>query len=255
MRNFEHLTFRTEGETAYITLNNPEEHNAISPQLIDELSSLCDTIAKLSDIRVVLLKANGRNFCAGADINWMRSQVNNNFNDNKADAKNLSMLFHKLSTLPQPLVGVVQGKVYGGGLGLLACCDIVIASEKSAYCFSEVKLGLIPATITPYVIRKIGYSHCRALFVSAEIFSAEKAYQYGLVHKLCKVEELESKALKLIKQLKQNGAMAMAQSKQLLDQFYPIDVQMIDFTADMLAQVRVSDEAQQRMNLFVEAGK
>lgn len=255
MRNFEHITFRTEEDIAHITLNKPEVHNAISPQLIEELSGLCDTLAQLTDIRVVLLKANGRNFCAGADLKWMKSQIDNNFNANKDDAKQLGLFFHKLSTLPQPLIGVAQGKVFGGGLGLLACCDIVIASEQSSYCFSEVKLGLIPATITPYVIRKIGYSHCKALFISAEQFSAIDARNYGLVNRLCKTDDLEKESLELAAQLKINGAMAMAQTKQLLDQFYPVDVQMIDFTADMLAQVRVSDEAQQRMHTFLGADK
>ena len=250
MRNYQHINFLNQDGVAHITLNRPAKHNALSPELVDELSELCDTLSQLTDIRVVLLKAEGNNFCAGADLNWMRSQIDNTFNENKEGAINLATFFHKLSTLPQPLIGVVQGKTFGGGLGLLACCDIVIAADDAQFCFSEVKLGLIPATITPYIIRKIGYSHTKALFVSAERFDVATAKTIGLVHKSCSGEQLNTVAVDYATRLKENGPMAMAQVKQLVDQFYPVEPQMIDFTAEMLAHVRVGDEAQERLKLF-----
>jgi methylglutaconyl-CoA hydratase len=252
MRNYKHIKFQVDDEIARITLNRPEKHNALHPELLSEMTELCQTLSKLSDVRVVLLDAEGANFCAGADLEWMRGQINNSFDDNKQDAITLGTFFHTLSTIPQPLIGVVQGKVFGGGLGLVACCDIVIATDESQYCFSEVKLGLIPATITPYIIRKIGYSFSRSLFVSAERFTAETAHRIGLIHQVTSASNLADFSLKFAHRLKQNGRMAMAQAKQLVDQFYPIEPQMIDFTAEMLAHVRIGDEAQERMKLFFE---
>jgi methylglutaconyl-CoA hydratase len=252
MRNYEHIKFMVEDEIAHITLNRPEKHNALHPELMTELSELCQTLSKLTDVRVVLLDAAGANFCAGADLEWMSGQINNTFDKNKDDAIALGTFFHTISTIPQPLVGVVQGKVFGGGLGLLACCDIVIATDEAQFCFSEVKLGLIPATITPYIIRKIGYSFARSLFVSAERFDAQTAHRIGLIHHVTKSDELTNFAQKYAQTLKQNGHLAMAQTKQLVDQFYPVEPQMISFTAEMLAHVRVGDEAQERMKAFLK---
>ena len=184
------------------------------------------------------------------DLEWMSGQINNTFNDNKEDAIRLGTFFHTLSTIPQPLIGVVQGKVFGGGLGLLACCDVVIAAEDAQFCFSEVKLGLIPATITPYIIRKIGYSHARALFISADRFDAAHALRIGLIHRLATANTVSETADRYATKLKANAPLAMAQTKQLVDQFFPVEPQMIDFTAEMLAHVRVGDEAQGRMNAF-----
>ena len=255
MRNYKHLKFHVNDEIARITLNRPEKHNALHPELMEELSELCETLSKLTDVRVVLLDAAGKNFCAGADLEWMSGQINSSFNDNKADAIRLGTFFHTLSTIPQPLIGVVQGRVFGGGLGLLACCDVVIAADNAQFCFSEVKLGLIPATITPYIIRKIGYSHARALFVTADRFDAKQAHHIGLVHQLVDASELTVTADRYATTLKANGRLAMAQTKQLVDQFFPIEPQMIDFTAEMLAHVRVGDEAQERMQAFFAGEK
>lgn len=252
MRNYQHIKFQVSDNIARITLNRPTKHNALHPELMTELSELCETLTKLTDVRVVLLDATGKNFCAGADLEWMQCQINQPFDDNKQDAIFLGTFFHALSTLPQPLIGVVQGKVFGGGLGLIACCDTVIAADTAEFCFSETKLGLIPAMITPYIIRKIGYSQARSLFVSAEHFTADTALRIGLVHHVRTQNELADFANTYAERLKHNGPLAMAQSKQLVDQFFPIEPQMIDFTAEMLAHVRVSDEAQERMKLFLE---
>lgn len=252
MRHYQHIQFETINDIATITLNRPAKYNALHPALMAELSELCETVSKLTNIRAVILKANGDHFCAGADLNWMAEQIECSFNDNKDSAIQLGVFFHKLSTLPQPLIGVVHGKAMGGGLGLIACCDIVIAAEDAQYCFSEVKLGLVPAMITPYIIRKIGFSHARALYLTAEIFSSEHAKYIGLIHRICKQEELNETAQKIAEQLKHNGPIAMAQSKQLTDQFYPIEPQMIDFTAEILSSLRAGEEAQDRMNTFLK---
>lgn len=252
MRNYQYIQFETSNDIATITLNRPEKHNALHPALMDELSELCETVSKLTNIRVVILQANGNHFCAGADLNWMAKQIECSFNENKDSAIQLGVFLHKLSTLPQPLIGVVHGKVMGGGLGLVACCDIVIAADDAHYCFSEVKLGLVPAMITPYIIRKIGFSHARALYLTAETFSSNHAKQIGLIHRVRKQDELNEAAQTLAEQLKHNAPIAMAHSKQLTDQFYPVEPQMIDFTAEILSHLRTSEEAQDRMNNFLK---
>ena len=253
MRNYQYIQFNTVDEIAYITLNRPEKHNALHPAMMDELSELCDTLSQLTDIRVVILNASGTNFCAGADLDWMSQQVDNSFNDNKDSAIQLGVFLHKLSTLPQPLIGIAQGKILGGGLGLLACCDVVIAEIHAQFCFSEVKLGLVPAMITPFIIRKIGYSHAKALYLTAETFDSDHAKRIALIHHIVMTQQdLMPAAQKIAEKLKKNAPMAMAQSKQLVDQFYPIEPQMIDFTAEILAHLRTGEEAQARMNAFLK---
>lgn len=252
MRHYNYIKFETINEIGYITLNRPEKHNALHPALMDELTELCETLSKLTDIRVVILNAEGNNFCSGADLDWMSQQIDNSFNENKDSAIQLGVFLHKLSTLPQPLIGLVHGQVFGGGLGLIACCDIVIAATNSAFCFSEVTLGLVPAMITPYVIRKIGFSQAKALFLTAEIFDTVQAKNINLIHHQCEVTELKETAQKIAEKLKKNAPLAMAQSKQLVDQFYPIEPQMIDFTAEILAHLRVGEEAQERMKKFLK---
>ena len=253
MRHYNYITFETVDDIATITLNRPDKHNAVHPGMMDELTELCETLSKLTNIRVVILRAAGQNFCAGADLDWMTQQIHNSFNDNKDSAVQLGVFLHKLSTLPQPLIGLAQGKTLGGGLGLLACCDIVIAEQQAQFCFSEVKLGLVPAMITPFVIRKIGFSHAKALYLTAETFNSDRAKQIALIHQIVTSDhELMPAALELAQKLKKNAPLAMAQSKQLIDQFYPIEPQMIDFTAEILAHLRVGDEAQARMKAFLK---
>ncbi len=252
MQNTSFIQFNIKEQIAEIILNRPEQYNTLTPELIAELSILCESISQRTDIQIVLLKGAGKHFCAGADLNSMRTLATRPFNENKADALKLAHCFHKLSTLPQPLIGVVQGAVYGGGLGLVACCDVVLASEYAEFCFSEVKLGLIPATITPYIIRKIGYSHTKALFISAEKFQATFAREIGLIHKMVDPSKLNAEAEQLALRLKENSPLAMARSKQLVDHFYPIESGMIDFTAELLAHVRASDDAQKRIDIFLK---
>ena len=253
MRQYNYITFETIDDIATITLNRPDKHNALHPGMMDELTELCETLSKLTNIRVVILNGAGQNFCAGADLDWMSQQIDNSFNDNKDSAVQLGVFLHKLSTLPQPLIGLAQGKTLGGGLGLLACCDIVIAEQQAQFCFSEVKLGLVPAMITPFVIRKIGFSHAKALYLTAEMFSSDHAKQIALIHKIVMSDnDLMPAAQELAHKLKNNAPLAMAQSKQLIDQFYPIEPQMIDFTAEILAHLRVGDEAQGRMKAFLK---
>lgn len=251
MRQYEHLTFQTDNDIAHISLNRPQKYNALNPALMSELEELCHTIAKLSNIRAVILRGEGPNFCVGADINWMQSQADKPFNDNKTDAVTIGTFFHTLSTLPQPLIGVAHGQVYGAGIGLLACCDVVFAQPEATFSFPEVKLGLSPAMMTPFIIRKLGYSQTRALFVTGETFSAEKAQAIGLVHHIIP-HDTKDPVTSYAQTLKDNAPMAVAQTKQLVDQFFPVEPQMIDFTAEILAHARTGEEAQARMASFLK---
>lgn len=251
MRQYEYIQFHTDNDIAHITLNRPEKHNALNPNLMHEMKELCETIAKLTNIRVVILRGAGNNFCAGADIEWMQAQADVPFNENKADAIEIGTFFHTLSTLPQPLIGVAQGKTFGGGVGILAACDVVFAYPDATFSLPEVKLGLSPAMMTPFILRKIGYGQTRALFVTGETISAEKAQMMGLIQHFI-TDDQPDPVLSYAETLKDNAPMAVAQAKQLVDQFFPVEPQMIDFTAEMLAHARTSDEAQTRMALFLK---
>src|SRR5438105_9018542 len=156
-----------------ITLNRPEKHNAFDDLLITELSAALSYAENNHPIRVVILKAKGENFCAGADLKWMQQMVNFSKEENTEDALKLSHLFHKLNHLTKPTIAVAKGKTFGGGIGLLACCDIVLAEENASFCFSEVKIGMAPATIAPYILAKFGQAACRRYFLTADRFSAE----------------------------------------------------------------------------------
>ncbi|WP_423062315.1 enoyl-CoA hydratase/isomerase family protein [Candidiatus Paracoxiella cheracis] len=235
-----------------ITFNRPEKHNAFDDQLIADLTTLLQRIDKNADVRAVILKANGRNFCAGADLTWMKRMASFSKEENKADALQLAKLLHIMSALTKPIIALVQGRVMGGGLGLLACCDIVIAAEDARFCFSEVKLGLIPATIAPYIIRSIGFSAARRYFISAEMFDAQTAQQIGLVHELAPESTLISAGNDCVDLIMQNGPAAIAASKQMLNHLAIIDDSTIEYTATLLSEIRSGHEGQDGVRAFLE---
>ena len=169
---------------ARITLNKPDVHNAFDDAIIQQLIQALDTLAADSNVRVVVLASHGKNFSAGADLNWMRSMATKNYQENLEDAGQLAELMAKLNNLPQPTIARVQGAAFGGALGLIACCDMAVAQTNASFCLSEVKIGLIPAVISPYVIQAIGERAARRYFVTAERFRADEAYRLGLIHEL-----------------------------------------------------------------------
>ncbi len=173
------ILIKESGRIATITLNRPQVHNAFDDRLITQLLAQLKTISENKLIDVVLIQANGKSFCAGADLNWMQGMVNYSEEESIADSMKLSDLLQTLYQLPQVTIALVQGATYGGGIGLVASCDIAIATESARFCFSEVKLGLIPAIISPYIIAAIGERITRRYFLTAETFNAEQALQYG----------------------------------------------------------------------------
>ncbi len=236
---------------ATIILNNPQQHNAFDDHLIEQFNEILIKINNNQAIRVVILRAEGKNFSSGANLNWMKSMANYSLAENKKDALKLATLLKKLDTLNKPTITLIQGQSFGGALGLIACSDIAIASEDASFCFSEVKLGLTPATIAPYIVRKVNYSFARYYFISAKRFDAKTAYQMGLIHQMVHPDQLLETGLKLSESIKKNGPEAMRATKNLLQHLNPIDDEIINLTAEQLAEIRISKEGQEGIRAFL----
>ena len=236
-----------------ITFNNSAKHNAFDDHLLAELDQALDHMLTEEAVHIILLQANGRHFSAGADLAWMQRMVNMNEQENQADAENFAQILHKLYQSPKPTVALAQGAVYGGGIGLLAACDMVFVSEQAKFCFSEVSLGLIPAVISPYVIQAIGARMANAFFLSAEVFYAQQALQMHLVHRIVPEEDLHTLGLAHAKKIASMPKNAIQQAKSLVRhvQTHAIDADLIKFTAEKIAHIRVSKEAQDALNLFL----
>ncbi len=248
--------FSSEDNVATITLSNTKNHNAFDDKLIADLTAIFNQINNDSDIKVVVLKAEGRIFSAGADLKWMKRMAGYDRDENLVDAKALAELLRLMNHLKKPLIGVVQGAAYGGGVGLAAVCDIVIASPKASFCLSEVRLGLVPAVISPYVVAAIGARAARRYFLTAENFDAKTAFDLGLVHELVEAEELQTKERELVELLLKNSPKAIAAAKQLITIVdRPIDDELIAKTANIICDIRASDEGREGLNAFLQKTK
>jgi len=242
---------QTKNGICTLTLNRPEKRNAFDDALIAELINALKNIEEQPDIRVILLNAEGPHFCAGADLNWMQRMAEFSQKENEEDALKLAELLRLLNASTKPVIALAQGRTMGGGLGLLTCSDIVIATENAQFCFSEAKLGLIPATIAPYVIRSIGYSATRRYFISAELFDVAEAKQMGLVHQIVTQKNLMESAHALAKNIIQNGPQALAAIKNLLNQLNTVSHNDIRESAELLAYIRSSKEAKEGIRAFL----
>lgn len=248
------VTLSIEAGVATVTLNNPDKHNAFDDKIIAQLTHAFDRIASDENVHVMVLASTGKSFSAGADLGWMKRMASYSYEENLADANALATMLHKLNFLPQPTIAKVQGAAFGGAVGLASCCDIVIASEKASFCLSEVKLGLIPATISPYVINAIGLKASRRYFQTAERFFAAKAEQIGLVDEVVSPDALDEATNAMIKQLLTNGPVATREAKQLaFDVAYqPINNELMQETSKRIAAIRVSEEGQEGLTAFFE---
>lgn len=235
-----------------ITLDEPRNYNAFDAQLIKDFTKALESADKNTKIRAVVICSNTKHFSTGANLDWMKQSLQHTDSENETDAKTLARMLQTLSTLCKPTIALVNGAAYGGASGVIACCDIAIAARDAKFCFSEVKLGLTPSTIAPYVVKSIGYSHARRYFLTAEPFNAEQALAMGLVHELVDNEALRDTGMDLAHQLKQNGPTAMASIKALLNRIAPVEQSLIDETAKSLAAVRTSEEAQEGITAFFE---
>lgn len=238
---------------ATITLNRPQQHNAFDDALIHSLTAKLIEWRTAPQVKIIVLNATGKSFSAGADLNWMARMAEYSHADNQHDAEQLGQLMQTLNTLPQPVIAEIQGNVFGGGVGLVACCDLVVAVETAEFCFSEVKLGLSPAVISPFVVNKLGASAARRYFLTAERFDAITAKALGLVHEVCTPHQLSEQSATWQRQLIQNGPQAMATSKNLLHQLPQLtEAEQFHFTTKTIADLRASAEGQEGIRAFLE---
>lgn len=239
---------------ATVTLNQPEIHNAFDDQLIIKLTDIFTEISSNNAIRVMILAAAGKSFSAGANLNWMQKMATYSYEQNLADANALAKMFSVLNRINKPTIARVQGAAFGGAVGLIACCDIAIGSKLSKFCLSEVKLGLIPATISPYVIDAIGARVARRYFATAEVFSARRARRLGLLSEDVVEEELDSTINTLIEHILKNSPAAVSAAKQLVFdvQNKAISAELIAQTSETIANIRVSAEGQEGLNAFLQ---
>jgi methylglutaconyl-CoA hydratase len=238
---------------ALVTLNRPSVHNAFDETLIAELTRALRALGADGAVRAVVLMGAGASFCAGADLQWMEKMATFSKAQNLADAKALAAMLSTLNELPKPTVARVHGAAFGGGVGLVACCDIAIGAQDATFALSESKLGLIPATVSPYVIEAIGARSARRYFLSAERFSAAEAFRLGLLHDLAQISELDDRINELLGFLVTAGPRAQAECKALIRAVAhrPIDVAMIADTATRIANVRASAEAREGIAAFL----
>lgn len=245
------------GPACFITLNRPERHNAFDDALIARLTEAFRDAATDERARVVVLDAVGKSFSAGADLGWMRRMADYDQARNLADSRALAQLMETIDTCPKPVIGVVAGAALGGGVGLVACCDMVVASHSASFCLSEVRLGLIPAVISPYVVAAIGARAARRYFQTAETIPAPRALALGLVSELAEPEELPRIRDRWIAQLAGNGPAAMNAAKHLVAHVaaHAAAADLRDWTARRIAELRASPEGREGMQAFLEKRK
>ncbi|RED52549.1 enoyl-CoA hydratase/isomerase family protein [Aestuariispira insulae] len=245
-----------DGAVGRITLSNPDKHNAFDDELIKGLTGAFTLLGNDEEVRVVVLAADGKSFSAGADLNWMKRMAGYDRAENLEDSRALAQLMKVINFLPKPVIGLVQGAAYGGGVGLVACCDIVIASDRASFCLSETKLGLIPAVISPYVVSAIGAQAARRYFLTAERFDAVTAHRLGLIHEMVTGDALELKGEEIIRALLAAGPNAVGAAKDLIFAVdRPISAEVIEDTANRIADIRASDEGKEGLSAFLEKRK
>lgn len=253
---FNHLTVRRVSAVEHVSLNRPEVRNAFNETLISELTSWASTVRDDPAVRVVVLSGAGKAFCAGADINWMSKTVEFSEDENKRDAMAASRMFDALNRLPVPLIGRIHGAALGGGVGLAAVCDIAVAEHEAIFGFTEVKLGILPAVISPFVLEKIGRSAARELFLTGSRFSARRAQEIGLVHAVASEAELDAVVDKYVDECLTGGREAIAAAKALIPRVWGQPIEAAGpITAAALAERRVSPEGQEGLRAFLEKRK
>lgn len=239
---------------ATVRMHRPDVHNAFNELMIAELTRVFVDVGADDDVRVVVLAGEGKSFCAGADLNWMQKMVGYAFDENVADARALAAMLRAIADCPKPVIGRIHGAAFGGGVGLVAACDVAVALDRASFCLSEVKLGIAPAVIAPFLVGKIGLSAARRYALSAERFSADEARRIGLVHEVVDTEsELDSVVAKMCERFKQGGPAALAATKEILSEAARLDRDTaLERMAEHIARLRVSDEGQEGLTAFLE---
>ncbi len=243
-----------QGPVAQVLMNRPDKHNAFSPTLIHELKSAFEDLAERDSVRVVILAGAGRSFSAGADLDWMKGQGEADFQDNLRSSQEMGELFRTIDQCPKPVVAKVQGAALGGGAGLVCAADIAVAGPKALFGFTEVRLGLVAAVISPFVLRRLGYSYAREKMLTGERFGAEEAYRIGLVHRYA--ENLDEAVEQVVQELLKGSTEAQAASKRLLREVWDRkEAEQLEITARAIAEARASADGKEGLSAFLERRK
>ena len=248
------LDVQRSSHVARVYLNRPDVRNAFNEQVIAELTATFTQLASEPNLRAIVLSGHGKAFCAGADLSWMRSMADFSWEQNRTDAQALADMLWAVYQCPVPIVGRLQGDCYAGGVGLAAVCDVVVATDSMNFCLSEARLGLLPATISPYVIRAMGEQAARRYFITAERFSATQAQAMGLVHELCSVDALDAKVDEIVAALVTNGPLATRACKALVQDVAGLQItdDLRGETARRIADIRVSSEGKEGIQSFLQ---
>ena len=252
-----HVTIQVANLVATVTLNRPEVRNAFNAELIADITHTFNDLGHRSDVRCIVLAANGPAFCAGADLNWMRSMADYTREQNLADAAQLAAMMQTIYACPRPTIACIQGDVYAGGMGLVAACDMAVSVDTANFCLSEVKLGLLPSTISPYVIRAMGARAAHRYFLTAEKFTATDALRIGFVHEVVAADALNAKVAELSAAICNAGPEAVKLCKKLLQDVSGQDITpaLIGLTVTSIAKVRVSAEGREGLQSFLQKRK
>lgn len=255
--NYKSLLVNIEKHVATVTLNRPEIRNAFNDEMIAELTDVFNNLGTNDEVRVIVLAAAGKAFCAGADLNWMREMAEYSYEENLADADKLAQMLKTIYECPKPTVAAVQGDVYAGGMGLVAVCDVAIAVNIANFCLSEVRLGLAPSTISPYVIKALGARASQRYFLSAEVFDSKKARQLGFIHERVSEESLEDTVAALCTKIAKNSPDAVKTCKRLLHDIAgaPITDELIADTVKSIADIRASTQGREGVQAFLQKRK
>lgn len=247
----------TTGPVATITLSQPDIRNAFSDEAIADITRAFVEVTARDDVRAVVLAAEGKAFCAGANLNWMRRMADYTREENLTDAGKLAQMLHTIYTCPKPTIARVQGDVYAGGMGLVAACDMAVSVDTAGFCLSEVKLGLIPATIAPYVIRAMGARAAHRYFLTAERFDAQEALRIGFVHEVVPADQIDARVADLLAALTSASPNALKACKKLLHDVaeHEINPALIDLTVQGIADIRASDEGREGVQSFLQKRK
>lgn len=250
------IIYKHVNNIAWLSLNRPEVHNAMNEEMIAELTAVFKSIVDEQSIRVVVINGNGSSFCAGADLNYMKSIANLGFDENVEDGKRLAGLFNSIYNCPIPTIANIHGSVFGGANGLISACDIVIAEQNTTFAFSEVKLGIAPATIAPFVIKRIGEFGAKELMLTGKRFKAKEAQKWNLVNHVYNTQNEESPLVGILKQFESSAPQAVKETKTLITTILGKDIEEgIKYTSKLIAKLRASDEGQEGMASFLEKRK
>ncbi|MDP3135719.1 MAG: enoyl-CoA hydratase/isomerase family protein [Burkholderiaceae bacterium] len=249
-----HLELEVSAYVATLTLNRPDVRNAFNEEVIAELSQAFAALGAREDVRCIVLAAKGAAYCAGADLNWMRRMADYSHAENLADGGQLAAMLRAIHECPKPTIAKVQGDTYAGGIGLVAACDIAVSVDTAHYCLSEVRLGLVPATISPYVIRAMGERAAHRYFLTAERFDAQEALRIGFVHEVVPADRLDACVAALTKALVNAGPHAVRVCKKLVHDVagQPLTPELIGMTVNLIADIRASDEGREGVQSFLQ---